>query len=486
MVSIDLAIKLRRQGRFAEAISVLHPVLFPQGRLRPVSGFNEEYALNLAQLGAPERAEAFLKNLTPASEKDAANRAFALGCTQVMQWKHREGGQSLWLAHTMYPADHYFRWVSFVNWVWCLLYQGSAIEIVQSSRDWMGALEPFPVLKTNLGLCIRKAALITGNHDVSFDIDSGCELSPYDELVKQMLNWLSQLVHRVGSQYELTLAAKALRQSARANALWELDREMALWIELFGLGNPSEEDALQSCSALLWANPFAGVHSFLNSLTGATGIASLADPSSLSVLRSFEGASEVSLYLGRNAETRLAMSPESAVSLDDLAQDGSLPSSFVTLLNVLSSDVFRPHSAAKLSYDLSGSLSYHPESDNKRVRVAIVRLKQRLKDLDFDWEIHSVRGHGYSLLCRSPGIRIKMPVQERAATGQKSHLRSKLGLEDLIRHFGSERFSRLDLQSRLKISERSAIRWIDGWLKSGEVCREGTGSQTMYVISKRG
>jgi hypothetical protein len=445
--------------------------------LRPAAGFNEEYALNLAQLGAPERAEAFLLSLGPGHGDDRGSRAFALGCAQVMQWKHQEASASLWLAHTRFPRGHYFKWVSVVNWMWCLLYLGQESEILSQGERWLEALEGHPILQENLRLCMRKAAVLSGEQRPNQESTPAALVSPYDTQVSAMVSWLEGCLSGDIPRSRWAFGVADLQRKARAQALWELDRELAMWRFVLGFIASDDESSTAGAQPILWATPFAGAQSYLAHLMGIPLICSFVRGTRLARLQNLLQARPPALHLNLGSETTKAASDQEALSVQELLQRYRLPETSAKLLRALASDCFRPHSAAKLTFDLTDGFSYHPESDDKRLRVAVMRLRRQIQGLGLNWQVVANKGHGYNLICESPAFQAHASLEPVASV-----TKAQAAYQVLVSRFASEEFTREALQEALLISERTANRWLAEWVQCGDVCRQDRGRKTTYRL----
>ena len=447
---IDEAKKLRRSGRFRDALRLVSPLVYPQGRFRPRAGALAEYALALAQLGAPEAAERLLLQV----EVRQAKETFALALCRMLQWKHAEAACDLEAYGASVEPGSYDAWVAFANLLWCRLYEGKTEAIASAWDGARDVLELHPVLYANVWTTVAKAEflhrlhggapLITERHLAAVPA-----LSPYDELALRFSEILAEAC--AGTRILESSTIAILESKGRDKGLFEFARECALWRALF-----SSEGEGELLSAAGWGTPFAGFSTY---------------------------AARVSRWLGRAAQAR-----------DDFAcfREGGWercgarpafdpwddPASPFTrgerrLLATLAADTHRPATHERLFLASHEEGHFNPDTATGAMHVALSRLRRKCRDAGLAWEVRADTW-GFRLVVNGTGV--KVPARIAFETGA-SHDEGAL----VLAHVSANGCTRAQLEGATGLHPRKLTRVLAALVEQGAVVRQGRGPASAYV-----
>ncbi len=466
--AIEVARNLRRQGKFKLALKGLYTLVFKQGRLQPEPLALEEYALSLAQTGAPEAALNLLEWQFQQCKK--ANAVYhpvlsmARAAAYTLSWQHAAARADLEEACRHWGEDAYLHWVCYLNSLWCLLYIDGGRTLIEGQDEHQRRLAPFPILSANFQACLAKAHLLMAS---DYEMDAGSNwpeqvLAPYDRLVFGLCRW-GQRFRREGQHASLRKEIRTLRHEALSHELWELHREMVLWEAVVFCD-------LDLARCFLWGSPFATISHYFHR-----------------VCRAFKGderlfalLEERDVYWGacQGQDSCYIRRPEESVPHLCLVSEtlkGHFTWDQFTILSQLASDSYRPLSHAQLACSTSQAAFYLPERDDARVHMSLLRLRQRLRERSIDWKVESVRSQGFLLRPRLPLLHLPSPRLHTVSRNQAIH-------RTLCDILPDDLFERSTLEVGLGISEQKAGRLLRELNREGLIARSGLGRKQRYSL----
>lgn len=165
-------------------------------------------------------------------------------------------------------------------------------------------------------------------------------------------------------------------------------------------------------------------------------------------------------------------SNEAPLNIPDAFKPGSI--SF-RLLNILSSDFYRPFRMAPLYAHLYPELHFSPSTATHRTHVAVGLLRQALVELRIPLQVEEVAGD-YRLTSKK-GCLIEVGRRSIATP-------MDLALEKLRAQWPNGRFSITQAESFLEMSRRSIQRILQEACSTGHLSREGQTSKTRYFFTQ--
>lgn len=142
------------------------------------------------------------------------------------------------------------------------------------------------------------------------------------------------------------------------------------------------------------------------------------------------------------------------------------------LLTALAADFYRPIRIAPLHFIIYPGEFYNPTTSPARIHAANNRLRAWLKKYRVPLEVNEEHGQ-YSLSAKRP-CKLLIP-QTRATEGKVALL-----LDQMREGWPKEAFSAKDAAARLRISSRSALRFLKAGVDSGVLDRVGDKSSIKY------
>lgn len=496
--ALEEAVTLRRAGRFRDALSLVTPLVYAHGRFRPQGDALAEYALSLAQLGAPEAAESLLLRRPALSPKET----FALALCQMLQWKHDEASLNLEEFRRVTPTAHYDSWVALANLLWCALYTGKTTEIADLYQDAKSTLAKHPVLCANAWTTVVKASFLhrlrTGeglpSHVLAAPGMAPPKLSPYDDLA---LRFSASLEHtlaassqatpsHVHSPPHTTVLFGTLAEEGLQKGLFEFARECALWEAFFATrrtpGEPGQQQAplAHPCEApptaahlflAGYGTPFPGFRTFAKRLVQwAEG--NTAKASAVRVKAAF--------LCGKST---WSAEPQDATQDTPLAKDPwsdpclSLSRTEAEILATLVRDTVRPATHERLFLESHPGVPFHPETSPASVNVSLTRLRAKLKKALYNWNILAHKERGFSLHISSPLLRVPASIS-LSSDSLTSHL--PIECVNVLSHIPATGCTRAQLEKKTHLNARTLTRLLAILVDARHVERVGKGPRTAY------
>lgn len=437
-----------RAGDPALGLQRLHPVVREEGRLvaRPTDGEKAEYALCLLRVGAIAEAQRTLKPLkTPRA-------AFYRAAVHIACWRYAES-LPLLKEYLESPLDEYERTVGNLNVAAALVFLGdfARADFLLRQALYISSLRGWPfVLSRAIALTGEKFIAERKYADAEVYLDRAAERLRQSGVTEEFL--LRRFRAIVGCLREPDDEAlsrlRAVREEAIARRHWETVRDC----DRFEAVARRDEALLHR---LYFGTPFEAFREVLifdrrwHCEIPATYVFSpgISDPT----------AARIDLATGSLSTGQSSLKVGQANH---------------RLLATLTSDFYRPFSAAALHECLFPGEFYNPTSSALRIRQAVNRLRKWCEDAGVSVEIvHKDKAYALGANCRSSFL------ITRTATEIE---RPSLLLETLRQGCAGGTFSVRQASGVLQISKSSTLRLLREGLEKGTLAREGAGQATVY------